>query len=92
MCIRDRLQPEQAQNGVCVERMGCGQRLQKGIVFTGGTADIEAAFISRPIAAIADAIAAFLADTETPARLDLASRQIGNYHGTETLAMLLENS
>jgi len=83
------LQPEQAQNGRCIEAMGCGLRLQKGIVFTGASADSEAAFIARPLAAIAGEMADFLADASTPARLTLAARQLSRYRGAESVADFL---
>ena len=86
------LQPEQAQNGVCVERMGCGRRLLRGVVFTGAAADIETAFLARSVDSLGEDLSALLTDAKTPERLDLASRQIGAYRGAETLATWLENS
>ncbi len=83
------MQPEQAQNGLCVERMGCGRRLQRGVVFTGQSSDVEAAFLARPAHELADEIAEFLSNAQTPTQLALASSQIARYRGTDTLATLL---
>ena len=84
------MQPEQAQNGVCVERLGCGRLLQRGVVFTGSAEAAEIAFLARPAAQVAEAMAALLHDPETPARLDLASRQLARYRGVADLAPQLE--
>ncbi|MDO9225001.1 MAG: glycosyl transferase [Pseudomonadota bacterium] len=86
------LQPEQAQNGICVERMGCGRRLLRGMVFNGQADAIEIAFLARPVDEIAQEIAAILADQNTAACLERASEQIGRYRGTATLAELLETT
>jgi UDP:flavonoid glycosyltransferase YjiC (YdhE family) len=84
------LQPEQAQNGVCVERMGCGRRLQRGVIFAGQAVEAEHAFQARPVADLADEIAAFLADAATPAHLARAAEQVGRYQGAATLAEMLQ--
>jgi UDP-N-acetylglucosamine:LPS N-acetylglucosamine transferase len=84
------LQPEQAQNGVCVERMGCGRRLQRGVVFTGQASSAEVAFLARPVDDIVDEMAAFLADARTPELLERASVQVSLYQGAADLAMRLE--
>ena len=86
------LQPEQAQNGVCVERMGCGRRLLRGVVFTGQVDDIETAFLARPVDLLAAEMAAFLADVQTPEHLALASEQVSRYQGATALATLLEEN
>lgn len=85
------MQPEQAQNGVCVERMGCGQRLLRGVVFTGQPTDFEAAFLERPPRELADQMSQFLSDAGMPEHLALAADQIGRYRGAESLAMQLAN-
>jgi len=84
------LQPEQAQNGLCVERMGCGRRLLHGVVFTGHIASAEKAFLARPVNLLAEEMSAFLADEQTPARLAWASDQIGRYRGAIALATHME--
>jgi UDP:flavonoid glycosyltransferase YjiC (YdhE family) len=85
------MQPEQAQNGLCIERMGCGRRLQRGVVFIGRGTTFEAAFLARPARQLAEEMAEVLADKQTSVQLTIASEQISRYQGTETLATLLEN-
>lgn len=84
------LQPEQAQNGVCVERLGCGRRLLRGEVFDGRADRIEAAFLARSPAILAEEIAATMADPGLPERITRASGQLGRYPGSEALATGLE--
>ena len=84
------LQPEQAQNGVCVERMGCGRRLIRNVVFAGQASDMEAAFLARPVESLAEEISAFMVDRQTPDCLAKASAQVCRYNGVTTLANLME--
>lgn len=86
------LQPEQAQNGRCLERLGCGQRLLRGQVYRGGALDSERACLAQPVATLAEGMAAFLAEPATPARLNTARETIASYAGVETLADALEQS
>jgi UDP:flavonoid glycosyltransferase YjiC (YdhE family) len=86
------MQPEQAQNGVCVERMGCGRRLLRGVVLTGAAADAEIAFLARPVAQVAKEISTLLDDPHTPARLARAAAQVGGYGGVDDLATQLETA
>ena len=84
------LQLEQAQNGVCVERMGCGRRLLRGEVFTGQPDFSEAAFLKRSVKDIVEEMTAFLADPGTPENLVRASGQVDRYQGVNELATCLE--
>lgn len=84
------LQPEQAHNGVCLERMGCGHRLIRGVVFMGQADYSAAALLERSVDSLADEMSAFLADQRTGARLDLAAEQVRSYGGVAELAMQLE--
>jgi UDP:flavonoid glycosyltransferase YjiC (YdhE family) len=86
------LQPEQAQNGLCVERMGCGRRLVHGVIFTGDPVNAEEAFLARPVTSLAEGVSSFLADERTPNRLVHASEQIGRYQGATALAGHMEDS
>lgn len=86
------MQPEQAQNGVCLERIGCGHRLLRGVVFGGHATDIDAAFLARPTQQLADEIAAFLADSRLAAHLASAASHLSRYRGAEQLVSLLEKS
>lgn len=81
------LQPEQAQNGVCVERLGCGQRLLSGVVFQGDVQAAETAFLQRPASDLADEIAACLADAGLSGRLAHAAACLDRYPSTAALAM-----
>jgi hypothetical protein len=86
------LQPEQAHNGVCLERMGCGRRLVRGVVFTGQADYSAAALLERSVDSLADEMSAFLADQCTGARLTWAAEQVSNYGGVNELAKHLEAS
>ncbi len=85
------MQPEQAQNGLCVERMGCGRRLLRGVVFVGQASGFEAAFLERPVQQLADEMSGLLDDKQTSVQLALASRQISRYQGVDALVTQLEN-
>jgi UDP:flavonoid glycosyltransferase YjiC (YdhE family) len=86
------LQLEQAQNGVCVERLGCGRSLRRGVVFYGQSDYSESGFLERPANEVADEMSAFLADPRTPARLLQASEHLDRYRGVADLASRLEES
>lgn len=85
------MQPEQAQNGRCLERMGCGTRLLRGNVFGGRASHNLDAFLERPIDILADEMAAFLASDGLHRRLEEAARTQSGYRGAEQLATVLEN-
>lgn len=85
------MQPEQAQNGVCVERMGCGERLLRSVVFQGQADSYETAFLARPAHEVAAQITKCLDNEQVPLQLALASRNISGYNGAADLATLLEN-
>jgi UDP:flavonoid glycosyltransferase YjiC (YdhE family) len=84
------LQPEQAQNGVCVERMGCGRRLLKGVVYKGDNGDVEDAFLTRHPDALTEDMANFLGTVDLPARLDASAGAVMRYNGVDTVAAALE--
>jgi hypothetical protein len=83
-------QPEQSQNGRCLERMGCGKRVARGAVFRGVPEVGSAAFLAKPLAELESEIGCFLADTELPHRLAQSSSFIKNYQGAASLADMLE--
>jgi len=85
------LQLEQAQNGLCVERMGCGHRLLHGVIFTGDPANTEEAFLARPVTRLAEDVLSFLAENRPLNRMVHASEQIGRYQGATALARQSEN-
>jgi len=84
------LQLEQAHNGVCVERMGCGRRLVRGVVFAGQSDFSAGLFRERPVAEIADEMQMFMADPLRPARLARAADTVRGYAGVVALADRLE--
>ena len=86
------LQPEQAQNGRCVERMGCGSRLLRGIVYSGSPSDTVSAFLALSTAELAARIAEFLADGRTDHSVDRAAAVVAHYSGVEALATALEDA
>lgn len=84
------LQLEQAHNGVCVERMGCGRRLVRGVVY-GGQADFGAdMFLERPVEEVIDEMQGVLGDPETSLHLFRAGDAVRRYTGVVTLADRLE--
>lgn len=80
------LQPEQAQNGVCLERLGCGRRLLTGLVYTGDPSAVEPAFLARPSQAIATDLASVLDAADTPSRLAAIAAAQSRYVGATALA------
>jgi UDP:flavonoid glycosyltransferase YjiC (YdhE family) len=80
------LQPEQAQNGLCLERLGCGRRLQRSSVFNGRVSGDHAAFLARSVAAISEDMRILLDDGQTSTRLAAAAKELSRYHGAEALA------
>ena len=86
------LQPEQAQNGVCVERMGCGKRLLKGVVYKGESGDVEKAFLARHPDALTEDMASLLATVDLPARLDASADSVTRYNGVDGVATALEQN
>ena len=85
-------QPEQAQNGRCVERMGCGQRMLRGIVFRGQPAAAEASFLALPIARVAADLLEFLARSSLAADLDRSANALARYSGAQALAAAMERT
>jgi UDP:flavonoid glycosyltransferase YjiC (YdhE family) len=83
-------QPEQAQNGRCVERMGCGQRLLRGVVYRGQSGVFGTSFLARPAAAVADEMSAFLGQARLREDLETSARAMASYRGMESLVAALE--
>lgn len=86
------MQPEQAQNGRCLERLGCGRRLLRGVVFSGHLSDLGTAFLARPKQELADEIASFLPNSRLAGHLASAASHLNHYRGAEQLVSLLEHS
>ena len=86
------MQPEQAQNGVCLERLGCGRRMLRGMVFAPPMSDIGSAFLAAPVAEIAGQMQSFAQEAQLGERLEVAAQQLDRYHGTQALATWLETT
>lgn len=85
-------QPEQAQNGRCLERLGCGLRLANVPPFLPGAAPVEDRFLARPTDEVAAQVAAFLADPSGPARRAKAARAVSATGGVAALVAQLERA
>ncbi len=83
-------QPEQAHNGVCLERMGCGTRLIPPRPFQGNPGVYIEALERMSDEEIRSKINGLMRDPMTEKRLSEASAIIGRYTGAETVADLLE--
>lgn len=86
------LQPEQAQNGLCVERLGCGRRLVRDVVFDDRSAASEAAFLARPAVEVAADMRALLEDPGTARKLAAAADTLARYRGADAIATALEQA
>ncbi len=83
-------QPEQAHNGVCLQRMGCGRLLIPPTPFLGNAEVYVEAFRRLTDARIRAAVRGLLDDPRAAAQLRGAQTAISRYRGAETLAALLE--
>jgi UDP:flavonoid glycosyltransferase YjiC (YdhE family) len=83
-------QPEQAHNGVCLERIGCGARLIPSTLFYGLSEDYVQALQRVSDDELKEKIARLIDDPETGKSLARMSRVIANYHGAEAVAWALE--
>jgi UDP:flavonoid glycosyltransferase YjiC (YdhE family) len=83
-------QPEQSQNGRCLERLGCGIRLVEPPPFLPGAERAEDLFLARPAAELARRIGAFLDDPAGPARRAAAARAVAATGGARAIADALE--
>jgi UDP:flavonoid glycosyltransferase YjiC (YdhE family) len=83
-------QPEQAQNAICLERMGCGRRLGGAALFLGRSEVFTRAFERETDRALEDRMEELLEDPRAGARLERAQAQLGRMGGVEALAGHLE--
>jgi UDP:flavonoid glycosyltransferase YjiC (YdhE family) len=83
-------QPEQAQNGRCLERLGVGLRLAHGEVYLPGAEPAEESFLKMPAAGVEQRVAAFLADPDGPRRRDRAAEAVQRAGGVAALVAALE--
>lgn len=83
-------QPEQAHNGVCLERLGCGRRLIPAVAYKGDAQVYVDALAARDSARVVETIQNLTGHPETPAHLNRARAMLDNYPGATRLADLLE--
>jgi UDP:flavonoid glycosyltransferase YjiC (YdhE family) len=84
------LQPEQAHNGVCLERISCGSRLIPSTHFTGIPEDYIHAFNHISDTEIKSKITNLINNPKTTENLTKIKAVIERYHGAKTLANFLE--
>jgi UDP:flavonoid glycosyltransferase YjiC (YdhE family) len=83
-------QPEQAHNGVCLERICCGARLIPSTLFYGLSEDYVQALQRVSDDELKEKIAHLVDDPETGKSLARMSRVIADYRGAEAIAQALE--
>lgn len=83
-------QPEQAHNGVCLERIGCGARLSPPIPFKGNTSDYEDAFIGQAEERIVSVIQNLSVNDNLSRCLTKAKNHLDEYNGALSIADLVE--
>jgi UDP:flavonoid glycosyltransferase YjiC (YdhE family) len=85
-------QPEQAHNGVCLERLGCGRRLIPAVAYRGDSTAYVAALAARGRLQISETIQSVTRDPRTPTRLAECKALIGAYRGAERIADIMEQT
>ena len=85
-------QPEQAHNGLCVERIGCGRRLAPAVAFKGDTQAYAEAFTTQPDAGIMEKIEAVRANGAMILALGQAQKHLRRYDAPNTIAELMEGT
>jgi UDP:flavonoid glycosyltransferase YjiC (YdhE family) len=83
-------QPEQAHNGVCLERLGCGRRLIPSQCFQGNPAVYLDALNRRSDAELAADIAGLTDDPAVPERLAAVKAIMDGYRSVDAAADRLE--
>lgn len=83
-------QPEQAHNGICLERIGCGRLLVPSRTFVGSSRIYTDALDRMKDQDIKSAIISLVDNPETGKCLDQISDVLRHYHGPETVASILE--
>jgi UDP:flavonoid glycosyltransferase YjiC (YdhE family) len=82
-------QPEQAHNGVCLERIGCGSRLIPATHFTGMPEDFINAFNQVSDHALQTLIHNLVDNYETKGNLAKIQTVLQRYQGAKTLIQML---
>lgn len=83
-------QAEQAHNGVCLERMGCGRRLTPSCLFLGDHRVYVDAFNQLENRDLAGILRSLVEDPRTAGALASAQATLAGYDGVKTLTHSLE--
>jgi UDP:flavonoid glycosyltransferase YjiC (YdhE family) len=83
-------QPEQAHNGVCLERIGCGQRLIPSTHFTGEMEDYIQVFQQISDVDMKTKINTLIHNPKTKENLAKIKKFMEKYQGTNTLVNYIE--
>lgn len=83
-------QPEQAHNGVCLERLGCGRRLIPAVAYRGDSAVYLDELATRSHSQINKIIQSVTHHPDIPARLAKFKGLMRNYCGAAQMADLME--
>ena len=83
-------QPEQAHNGVCLERIGCGVRLVPSAPFQGNSRVYTERFMEMTDPQIMEKIADLTEGEKTKNNLAAIRPVLDRYKGTETIADAME--
>ena len=85
-------QPEQAHNGVCLERIGCGSRLVPSMPFQGNPLVYIDALRSMTDDEVKSKISSLVENPDTPRRLQHIKGVMGRYEGVQKLVTVLETA
>ncbi len=83
-------QPEQAHNGICLERIGCGSLLIPPRPFRAGPEVYIKAFNDMSDKAIKDKIRYLCKDTKIVENLFVAQNRLDSYTGAQKLVSIIE--
>ena len=83
-------QPEQAHNGVCLERIGCGSRLVPSRPFQGNPSVYIDALLSMTDDEIKSKISSLVENPDTPKRLEEIKKVMDRYEGVQKLVTMIE--
>ncbi len=79
------LQPEQSHNGVCLERIGCGLRLQPPQVFSGNSQVYIDSFLSMTDEQIFSTIRKFTGQVKDSGKLADAQKTLRRFHAVQAI-------
>ncbi|OGR60335.1 MAG: hypothetical protein A2X36_08075 [Elusimicrobia bacterium GWA2_69_24] len=85
-------QPEQAQNGLCLERIGCGRRLLPPVHFLGDSSGYLAALDALSDEDIRRAVGLLTMDPGVRSALARMREDLARYRGADAVADLLDSA